>query len=262
MRGRERGSERIIAGDPGIGKSQLSINVFAAATTGGQWPCGEGRAPLGNVIILSAEDGVADTLVPRLLAAGADLKRVRIVRATKIETGNGKRSFDLANDLALLEKEIADFGNVILVGIDPVTAYVGKANSFSPTEVRNVLEPVCEMAKRLHVGILSITHCPKGSSTGAIYRFIGSISFVGVARIASMVVPCTEIKGRILFLGVKTNIGPIHDGLAARAASRDHDRAPQPRRELPRKRLRREQVNAFQLSSGHERLRLAKALTP
>ncbi len=72
-----RGKHTMIAGTPGTGKSQLTISIGAAVTTGGTWPCGEGRAPLGHVIILSAEDGVADTIIPRLgpLAAGADLSR-------------------------------------------------------------------------------------------------------------------------------------------------------------------------------------------
>jgi len=63
------GKHTCIAGEPGTGKSQLAVAIIAAITTGGEWPCGEGRAPLGNVIILSAEDGAADTIVPRLIAA-------------------------------------------------------------------------------------------------------------------------------------------------------------------------------------------------
>ena len=73
------GKHTCIAGEPGTGKSQLSVAIIAAVTTGGDWPCGEGRAKLGSVIILSAEDGAADTIVPRLMAAGADLMRVHIV---------------------------------------------------------------------------------------------------------------------------------------------------------------------------------------
>jgi hypothetical protein len=71
-----RGKHTTIAGDPGTGKSQVMLSIAAAATTGGAWPCSEGRAPLGNVVILAAEDGVADTIIPRLIAAGADLDRV------------------------------------------------------------------------------------------------------------------------------------------------------------------------------------------
>src|ERR1700692_3543372 len=60
-----RGKHTAIAGEPGDGKSQLSVFVAAAVTCGGPWPCDEGRAPVGNVIILNAEDGAEDTMVPR-----------------------------------------------------------------------------------------------------------------------------------------------------------------------------------------------------
>src|SRR6516225_9389976 len=75
------GKLTLIAGEAGLGKSQLSVAMVAAVTTGGPWPCGEGQAPLGSAIVLSAEDGAADTIVPRLLAAGADLTRVHLVSA-------------------------------------------------------------------------------------------------------------------------------------------------------------------------------------
>ena len=74
------GKQTCIAGDPGTGKSQLSVAIAATISRGGEWPCGEGRAPLGNVIIFSAEDGASDTIIPRLIAAGADLNRIHIVR--------------------------------------------------------------------------------------------------------------------------------------------------------------------------------------
>ena len=58
------GKLTLIAGEAGLGKSQLSIAMVASVTTGGEWPCREGRAPQGSVVILSAEDGAADTVVP------------------------------------------------------------------------------------------------------------------------------------------------------------------------------------------------------
>ena len=66
------GKQTLIAGDPGLGKSQLTAFLAAVVTTGGDWPCGEGRAEKGRVIMFSAEDDAEDTIVPRLIAAGAD----------------------------------------------------------------------------------------------------------------------------------------------------------------------------------------------
>src|SRR5262249_520308 len=122
------GKLTLVAGEAGLGKSQVSIAMAAAVTTGGELPCREGRAPQGNVVILSAEDGVADTIVPRLMAAGADRKRVQIVNAVKDTIG--RRGFNLATDLELLEKAIVRLGDVRPVIIDPISSYLGpKADS-------------------------------------------------------------------------------------------------------------------------------------
>jgi ABC-type uncharacterized transport system fused permease/ATPase subunit len=65
-----RGEHTIVAGEPGLGKSQITVAMAAPITNGGCWPFGEGCAPLGSVIILAAEDSVEHTTVPRLIAAG------------------------------------------------------------------------------------------------------------------------------------------------------------------------------------------------
>ncbi len=209
-----RGKHTAIAGEPGDGKSQLSVYIAAIISRGGEWPCGEGRAPRGNVIILNAEDGADDTVVPRLIAAGADLKRVHIVSAVLPEDGKGRRSFNLQADLALLEQKIAEIGDVVLVIIDPISSYMGKADGHKNTDVRGVLEPLSEMAARLNVAILSITHFSK--SAKALHRFIGSIAFVGAPRAAFAVIEDTENEGRILFLHAKNNMAPKPQGLAYR----------------------------------------------
>src|SRR6516165_3905502 len=109
------GKQTLIAGEAGLGKSQIGIAMAAAVTTGGTWPCGEGCAPLGNVIILSAEDDPADTIVPRLLAAAADRHRVKIITAVRSKDRSGRRAFNLQTDLELLEREIADIGGAQMI---------------------------------------------------------------------------------------------------------------------------------------------------
>jgi putative DNA primase/helicase len=97
-----RGKHTCIAGEPGTGKSQLSIAIIAAITTGSEWPCGEGKAPLGNVILLSAEDGAADTIRPRLEATDADLNRVYLISA--VRDVDRRRTLNLQHDLDLYSK--------------------------------------------------------------------------------------------------------------------------------------------------------------
>ena len=181
--------------------------------------CGEGRAPVGNVIILNAEDGAEDTIVPRLIAAGADRERIHIVSAVLQKDGKGRRTFNLQADLALLERKIREIGNVALVIIDPISSYMGKTDSHKNSEVRGALEPVSEMAARMKVAILSITHFSKAGSantTKALHRFIGSIAFVGAPRAAFAVIEDAENEGRILVLHAKNNMAPKPQGLAYR----------------------------------------------
>src|SRR5262249_40038127 len=155
------GKLTLVAGEAGLGKSQVSIAMAGAVTTGGEWPCAGGRALPGDVVILSAGGGVADTIVARPIQGRADLKRVHIINAVK--DASGRRGFNLSADLVLLERKISESDNVRLIIIDPISSYLGpKVDSHVNAAVRAVLEPVSEMAARLRVAIVAITHPPNG----------------------------------------------------------------------------------------------------
>src|SRR5262249_14830623 len=87
----------LIVGLPDEGKGLTISDIAARITRGAPWPCGEGQAPLGNVILLSAEDDIADTIVPRLMAANADLQRLTILKM--IRDTESERMFSLVTDL-------------------------------------------------------------------------------------------------------------------------------------------------------------------
>ena len=132
---------------------------------------------------------------------------------------DGRRSLNLQHDLDLLEKKIAEVGNVALIVIDPVSSYLGKTDSHKNSEVRGVLEPLSEMAERTRVAILSVTHFSKAgtnSATKALHRFIGSIAFTGAPRTAFAVIEDAEHDGRRLFLHAKNNLARAPQGLAFR----------------------------------------------
>jgi putative DNA primase/helicase len=210
------GKLTVIAGDPGLGKSQVLISAASTISTGGQWPCGEGASPQGSVIILSAEDGDADTTVPRLMAAGAILNRVHIVSSVCDLSGAGRRTFNLEADLNLLDRTIDALRDVLAVIIDPVSAYMGKVDTHNNSEVRGVLERVAELATRKHVAVLVSTHITKSNVGRALHRFIGSIAFVAAARTAFLVAEDPDDPGRRLFLHAKNNLAPRQPGLAFR----------------------------------------------
>lgn len=216
-----RGKHTCIAGEPGTGKSQLTIGIAAAITTGGEWPCGEGTAQRGNVIVLSAEDGAGDTIVPRLLAAGADRSRVHIVSAV-CDGDIGRRTFNLQRDITALEQHLHRVGNVAVVVIDPISSYLGDTDSHRNSEVRGVLEPLAEMAERTGVAVVSVTHFAKSANASgkALHRFVGSIAFTAAARMAFAVIEDAEQEGRRLLLSVKNNLARAPQGLAYRIEQR------------------------------------------
>jgi hypothetical protein len=213
------GKHTTIAGEPGFGKSTLLLWIAAKISTGGEWPCGEGTAPNGSVLILSAEDGVEDTIKPRVLAAGGDPNKVEVITAAKDDRGKVS-SFTLQTDLQALEARIKELGDVVAVIIDPISSYLGGGiDGHSNTDVRSVVEPLHEMADRLKVAVLTNGHFSKSGAANrsrASHRFIGSIAFVALPRVAFAVVPDPEDEGRRLVLHVKNNIAPAAKGLAFR----------------------------------------------
>ena len=210
------GKQTLIGGEPGLGKSQITAALASAVTTGGEWPCAEGRAPIGSVLILSAEDGAGDTIRPRLDAAGAAVENVHLITAVRQGDGKGNRTFSLQADLMLLERAIERIGNVRLVIIDPVSSYLGKTDSHKNADVRGTLEPLGDMASRLRVAVVSITHFSKGAGQSAVNSFIGSIAFVAAARAAFIVTPDPDNPSRRLFVQAKNNLAGDCGGLAYR----------------------------------------------
>jgi hypothetical protein len=139
-----------------------------------------------------------------------------IVSAVRSDDGKGRRTFNLQADLDLLEQEITKARDVRLVIIDPISSYMGKTDSHKNSDVRGVLEPVGEMAARLRVAVVYVTHKSKGKGNSAINSAIGSVGFTGVARSAFMVEKDPDDKDRRLFLQIKNNIAKDPGGLAFR----------------------------------------------
>jgi len=212
----------LLGGPPGLGKSQLTVLVAATVSNGGDWPCGEGSTAVGSAIFLSAEDGIEDTIVPRLIAAGANLQRLHIVRAATKPDGTGRKTFSLKTDVDLLEKKATEIGDVRLIVVDPISAYMGGADGNGNVETREVLEPLAEMANRLRIAVVAVTHLNKGGGGGqtAMNRFCGSIAFIAAARTAFLVVADPENPDRRFLLQAKNNLAKECKGLVFRMEQR------------------------------------------
>lgn len=197
----------LVVGLPDEGKGQVLCDIAARVTrSGSEWPCAEGLAPLGNVVILGAEDDLADTAVPRLAAAGADLDRIEFV--TMVSSDGNDRMFSLVTDLKLLRQKIVETGDVVLVQIDPISAYLGfnKMDSFRGTDVRAVLGPVIELANELQIAIIGVMHFNKKVDiTNALLRISDSLAFGAAARHVYAVVNDAENK-RKLVVRAKNNL--------------------------------------------------------
>lgn len=213
-----RGKVTLLVGNPGLGKSQASLDIAAIVTSGGQWPVEGTRADVGSVIILSAEDDPEDTIRPRLEAAGADLDRCHILRAVREGKGTAERvrGFSLAKDLNRLQKALAQIEDVALVIIDPISAYLGTIDAHNNADVRGVLAPLGELATTCNVAILGISHLRKSGDGQAILQIMGSVGFVAAARAAYVVARDSTDDSRRLFLALKNNLADDGKGFAYR----------------------------------------------
>jgi hypothetical protein len=215
-----RGKVSIIAGNPGLGKSQVTASIAAIVTTGGRWPVDRTQCAPGDVVFLSAEDDPADTLRPRLEAAGANLNRVHVIDSViSGYTGEGKqqnRAFSLQRDLEALSAKLAELRDVAAVVIDPITAYLGEVDSHRNAEVRALLAPLSDLAAQHGTAIIGVSHLNKSAGTEALMRVTGSLAFVAAARAAYLVAQDPENPTRRFFLPMKNNLGPQSAGLAFR----------------------------------------------
>ena len=205
------GKVNIFAGAPGTGKTTLALAMAATVTIGGRWPDGT-RTAQGDVLIWSGEDAPADTLVPRLLACGADMRRVRFVG--RVRDGETFRAFDPAQDLAELRLAMLDGAMAwkLLIVDSIVSATSG--DSHKNAEVRRGLEPLGALADETGCAILGITHFTKGTSgREPLERVTGSLAFGAYARIVLATAKRDrEQGGGRIVTRAKSNLGPDGGG--------------------------------------------------
>jgi energy-coupling factor transporter ATP-binding protein EcfA2 len=210
------GKVTLIAGNPGLGKSQITAAMASIVTSGGLWPSDGTRAERGAVAFLSAEDDAADTLVPRLKAAGADLARCHVLDAVLATNRDGltvQRGCELSRDVGTLADTLLRLGDVRLLVIDPISAYLGTVDSHRNAEVRAVLASLADMAARLAVAVVAVSHLNKAGGADALSRVTGSLAFVAAAR-AAWIVAQDPHAARRLLVPLKNNLGPDGSGLS------------------------------------------------
>ncbi len=199
-----QGKLTMLDGDPGNGKSWFSFAIAAALTNGQPLPDdGEIREP-SNVLILSAEDGLGDTIRPRLEGMQADLTRIQVL--TGIQGEKTEQHLNIADNLASLESALKQRPYSLVI-IDPLNAYIGNGvDTHKDAAIRAVLTPLSQLAAKYNVALLCIRHLNKGSSDKAIYRGQGSIAYTAAARVGLLLGVHPDNKNQRIVACIKNNL--------------------------------------------------------
>jgi putative DNA primase/helicase len=194
----------IMAGDPGVGKSFVTVALAAGLSVGAALPAAESTLPVGTLLV-SYEDDAGVTIKQRLAACGADERHVHYLDG--VVDGIGIRTFR-PEDAPRLEAELARRPEIGLVIIDPVGSLLaGKLDTARDNEVRGALQPLVDLARRANVAVLAVMHLRKEDSERAIYRVGGSVGgFVGLAR-SVLLVGREQSSGRRAVAHPKCNVG-------------------------------------------------------
>jgi len=206
------GKLHLLAGPPGTGKTTIAASWAAILSRGGTWPDGN-PAEAGDVLLWSGEDGNADTLNPRLRAAGADMDRISTIDGM-VHAPPVRSPFDPARDLPHLASVLGS-RQIRLLILDPIVAAVS-GDSHKNAEVRRSLQPLVDLATTFDVAVLGITHLSKGTAgRDPLERITGSLAFGAVARLAFVTSVDasgeTEMPARRV-VRVKSNLGPDGGG--------------------------------------------------
>jgi hypothetical protein len=197
------GSLTLLAGREGLGKSTLSI-YWAAQVTRGTIP-GSDLHGAANVLLITNEDAPEFTVVPRLMAAGADLTRVDFAEVvTSIGTRTGVTLPLDTERIAAKAREVS----AALIIVDPLVSVLdGKLDSHKDHSIRQALDPLNRLAARTGCSILGLVHLNKGQSSDLLDRVNGSRAFTAAARAVIGVVEDPEDDGNRLVVHAKSNLG-------------------------------------------------------
>lgn len=210
------GKIALIVGDPDRGKSILSLHVAAQVTTGRPWINSMTKREPSDVLILTTEDDLADTVGPRLVAAGANMERVHYINCVVAPDGKKSNLYNLTKDFNVLIKAVMKIGpNLKLIIIDPISGFMEGKNENKNAEVREYLNPLAELARSCDLSIIGISHMNKNQLTqSASYRVLGSIAFTAAVRAVWLVHQDPEDEVRRLFVPLKGNLSKTKTGLA------------------------------------------------
>jgi RecA/RadA recombinase len=201
------GKLTIIQGDPGEGKTTFALKLAAELSNGqclGDKEGAELREPI-NIIYQTAEDGLADTIKPRLEDAGADCSKILVI-------DESEKSLSMQDDR--IEQALEQTHARLLI-LDPIQAFLGdKVDINRANETRDITKKLGALAERTGCAVILIGHMNKGSGTKAAYRGVGSIDFFAIARSVLLVGRVPDNPNIRAIAQIKNNLGPEGDTVA------------------------------------------------
>jgi hypothetical protein len=206
------GKFHLLAGGKAAGKSTIGFDLMARTTSGQPWPDGRSEAPLGDAIVWSGEDGIEDTILPRFIAAGGDLKRLYPLKHVLKE--GQRRPFDPSLNLPELAEAVDKLPTPKILMIDPIVlAIPAHTDSHKNTETRRGLQPLVDLAENRKIVLLGITHFTKGTTDqDPVERVTGSLAFGAIPRVVLGATTDEDGQQRCL-VRISSNIGPYGSGI-------------------------------------------------
>ncbi|MBN1512610.1 MAG: AAA family ATPase [Phycisphaerae bacterium] len=214
------GKVSLLIGNGGQGKGLTCCDLAGRITRGRAWPDDlQTPQPAGGVLWIGSEDALDDTLVPRLMAAGADLTRVQAIKGVWATGEDGScrlESFSLTADADALRVAVESVPDCRLIILDPLTGHLGRADLFKDADVREAMAPLVRVAEEYRLAVVCIVHLRKAASDAAIHRVQGSVGVAALARAVWLVArdPADPEKRRRVLAPVKANLAPDTTALA------------------------------------------------
>jgi hypothetical protein len=206
-----RGKLTVLDGDPGLGKSTLSLAIAACVSRGAPLPHSSEPFEPAGVVLLSAEDDLADTIRPRLDAAGADVSRVLALRTVP---GDDSMPPSIPDDLDLVERAIERVGAALVV-VDPLMAFLGAGvDGHKDQSVRRALHRLSALAEDSGAAVLVVRHLNKAAGGNPLYRGGGSIGIIGAARAGMLVARDPDDDARRVLATTKCNLAAEPESLS------------------------------------------------
>ena len=199
------GKITIIEGDPGEGKTTLVLKLAAALSRGLPLPCDDDKEyePI-HIIYQTAEDGIEDTIKPRLEKVGADCSMIRVIDETDKE-------LSMTDDR--LEQAIIETGARLII-LDPIQAYIGATvDMHRANEIRPVLKHLGIIAEKHNCAIILIGHMNKASGSKSTYRGLGSIDIQATARSVLLVARLRDKPNIRIMAHDKSSLAPAGDAI-------------------------------------------------